>query len=144
MRPKRRILCVDPAPLALSVRACLLETRGNYVVTSVESSADAVRAFRSKPFDIVVSTLVLDEGDGDELARRIKALAPEVPVVLITPYSVSSANIRYADALLGKGYNTPQDLLERVRIIVARKRGPKKQHPQPVTVAVPQAECVSL
>jgi len=38
-----------------------------------------------------------------------------------------------ADAFLPKGACTPAELLDRIRILVARKRGPKKQ-PQPQVV----------
>ena len=36
-----------------------------------------------------------------------------------------------ADAFLPKGASSPLEMLERVRVMVARKRGPRKQVPRP-------------
>jgi hypothetical protein len=42
-----------------------------------------------------------------------------------------------ADAFLPKGACSPAEMLDRIRILVARKRGPKKQIPVPVAEQMP-------
>jgi two-component system, OmpR family, response regulator CpxR len=125
MRPKKTILCVDDNEQALSVRKFMLETRGYRVLTALDSER-AFELFRGGGIDLVLSDLVMPRMDGNELIRRLKELAPEVPAILVSG-SVKSIDRAYrADAFLPKGACSPVELLERIRIMVARKRGPKK------------------
>jgi hypothetical protein len=46
----------------------------------------------------------------------------------------------YADVFLPKGASSPAEMIERIRILVARKRGPKKHSlPQPTAQQFPAA-----
>ena len=125
MRPKKTILCVDDNEQALSVRKFMLETRGYRVLTALDSER-ALELFREGGIDLVLSDLVMPRMDGNELIRRMKELAPEVPAILISG-SIKSMDRAYrADAFLPKGSSSPLEMLERIRMLVARKRGPKK------------------
>jgi DNA-binding response OmpR family regulator len=66
--------------------------------------------------------------DGNELIRRMKELAPEVPAILISGSVKAFDRANRADAFLPKGACSPVEMLERIRVMVARKRGPKKGH----------------
>jgi two-component system, OmpR family, response regulator CpxR len=66
--------------------------------------------------------------DGNELVRRMKELAPEIPAILISGSVKAFDRANRADAFLPKGANSAVELLERIRVMVARKRGPKKGH----------------
>jgi DNA-binding response OmpR family regulator len=66
--------------------------------------------------------------DGNELVRRMKELAPEVPTILISGSVKAFDRANRADAFLPKGACSPVEILERIRLMVARKRGPKKGH----------------
>ena len=127
MRPKKTILCVDDNEQALSVRKFMLETRG-YRVLSATSSERALEIFREGGIDLVLSDLIMPYMDGNELIRRMKELAPEVPTILISGSVKAFDRANRADAFLPKGACSPVELLERVRLMVARKRGPKKGH----------------
>lgn len=127
MRPKKTILCVDDNEQALSVRKFLLETRGYRVLTAA-SSERALEVFREGGIDLVLSDLVMPYMDGNELVRRMKELAPDVPTILISGSVKAFDRANRADAFLPKGACSPVELLERVRLMVARKRGPKKGH----------------
>jgi CheY-like chemotaxis protein len=127
MRPKKTILCVDDNEQALSVRKFLLETRGYRVLTAV-GSEQAMEIFREGGIDLVVSDLIMPYMDGNELIRRMKEIAPEVPAILISGSVKSFDRGNRADAFLPKGACTPVEMLERIRLMVARKRGPKKGH----------------
>jgi two-component system response regulator CpxR len=127
MRPKKTILCVDDNEQALSVRKFLLETRGYRVLTAI-GSEQAMEIFRDGGIDLVVSDLIMPYMDGNELVRRMKELAPEVPAILISGSVKSFDRANRADAFLPKGACTPVEMLERIRLMVARKRGPKKGH----------------
>lgn len=55
-----------------------------YSVETRASSIDAIEAFRSNPqkYDLVISDMTLPKMMGDELARQIKAIRPDIPVIL--------------------------------------------------------------
>ena len=128
MRPKKTILCVDDNEQALSVRKFMLETRGYRVLTALDCE-QALELFRNGGIDLVLSDLLMPRMDGNELIRRMKELAPEVPAILISGSIKSYERANRADAFLPKGACSPLEVLERVRLMVARKRGPKKARP---------------
>src|SRR6202161_3850780 len=127
MRPKKTILCVDDNEQTLSVRKFMLETRGYRVLTAL-GSEKALEVFRDGGIDLVLSDLIMPYMDGNELVRRMKELAPEVPAILISGSVKAFDRANRADAFLPKGACSPVELLERIRVMVARKRGPKKGH----------------
>lgn len=125
MRPKKTILCVDDNEQALSVRKFMLEIRG-YRVLIAKTGQEALETFTSATVDLVLSDLVMPNMDGNELIRRLKESAPDVPMILFSGSVKSGERAICADAFLPKGACTPVDLLERIRLMIARKRGPKK------------------
>ena len=103
----------------------MLETRGYRVLTALDSES-ALELFRGGGIDLVLSDLVMPRMDGNELIRRMKELAPEVPAILISGSIKAFERANRADAFLPKGACSPLEMLERIRVMVARKRGPKK------------------
>lgn len=139
MRPRKTILCVEDNEQLLSVRKFLLETRG-YRVLAMGCAAEALeylQAVTPGSVDLLLSDLVLPQMDGNELIRRAKQLHPALPALLVSGTVTSFDRAAAADAFLPKGACTPAEILDRIRILVARKRGPKKQvH----SVTMPQQE----
>lgn len=125
MRPRKTILCVDDNDQILSVRKFLLETRG-YRVIAVKGAEEALDCFRQGGIDLVLGDLVMPAMDGNEMVRRMKDIAPDVPMILISGSVKEFAHGNRADAFLPKGACTPVEVLERIRVMIARKRGPKK------------------
>lgn len=125
MRPKKIILCVDDNEQALAVRKFLLETRGYRVLTAI-GGEEALDLFRNGNIDLVLSDLVMPQMDGNEMVRRMKEISPEVPMILISGTVKAFERANRADAFLPKGASTPVEMLERIRVMIARKRGPKK------------------
>jgi DNA-binding response OmpR family regulator len=75
--------------------------------------------------------------DGNELVRRAKQLHPGLPTLLVSGTVSNFDRAAAADAFLPKGACTPAEMLDRIRILVARKRGPKKQIALPTADAAP-------
>ena len=126
MRPKKKILCVDDNEQALSVRKFVFETKG-YRVLPATSAQEALEIFeREGDIDLVVSDLIMPRCSGSELVERIKEIAPWVPAILLSGSVKHYDQNSRADAFLPKGACTPQDLLERTRLLLVRKRGPRK------------------
>jgi two-component system, OmpR family, response regulator CpxR len=125
MRPKKTILCIDDNEQALSVRKFMLETRGYRVLASLLPE-EALEIFHQGGIDLVMCDLNMPRMDGNELARRMKELAPEVPILLVSGCVKAYDRANHGDCFLPKGACTPLEVLEKVRMMLARKRGPKK------------------
>ena len=128
MRPKKIILCVDDNEQVLSVRTFLLETRG-YRVIAVTNPQDAIEAITNSlpgSIDLLLSDLLMPQMDGNELVRRAKQLHPTLPAMIISGTVAAFDRAGRADVFLPKGACSPAEMLERIRILVARKRGPRK------------------
>jgi two-component system response regulator CpxR len=129
MRPKKTILCVDDNEQALSVRKFLLETRG-YRVLTASSSEHALELFRDGGIDLVLSDLIMPYMDGNELIRRMKEIASEVPAILISGRILAQGRLfpgGDARAHPGDGGSKtwPQ---ERPRTASAGRRAPARAH----------------
>jgi DNA-binding response OmpR family regulator len=125
MKPKKTILCVDDNEQALSIRKILLETRG-YRVLTCNSGDLALEAFRRGGVDLVLTDLLMPGLDGSRLIEEIKRLSPQTPAVLISGRIKVYECETLADLFLPKGMYEPAELLERIRVLLVRKRGPKR------------------
>ena len=126
MKPKKTILCVDDDEQSLSIRKIMLETRG-YRVLACNSGEMAFEAFRRGGIDLVLTDLIMPGVDGSRLIEKIKSLSPQTPAVLISGRAKIYERETQADVFLCKGMYEPADLLERIRLLLVRKRGPKRQ-----------------
>ena len=151
MRPKKNILCVDDNEQVLSVRRFLLETRG-YRVTAVTTAQDALAHIQNSApgsIDLLLCDLLMPQMDGNELVRRAKQLHPSLPAMIVSGTVAAFDRANGADAFLPKGAASAAEMLERIRVLVARKRGPKKavhppQDPQPAIAAAAASSVGSL
>ncbi len=125
MKPKKTILCVDDNEQNLSIRKILLETRG-YRVLACNSGELALEAFRRGGVDLVLTDLLMPGLDGSRLIEEIKRLSPQTPAVLISGRIKVYERETLADLFLPKGMYEPAELLERIRVLLVRKRGPKR------------------
>ena len=96
----QKILAVDDEPALTSWLAKMLH-RLNYQVTTSNQASDAIRMVHANAaaFDLVITDLTMPEMSGLELAKQIHAIRPELPVILVSGYSVSVT----ADHLLVAG-----------------------------------------
>jgi CheY-like chemotaxis protein len=129
MKPKRTILCVDDNEQSLSIRKILLETRG-YRVLAFSSGAEALERFKRGGVDLVLTDLMMPGFDGTKLIEEVKALSPETPTILLSGKVRICDRDTRADVFLPKGMYAPVELLERIRLLLVRKRGPKRSHAQ--------------
>jgi two-component system, OmpR family, response regulator CpxR len=128
MKPKRTILCVDDNEQSLSHRKIMLETRG-YRVVSLSRGQEALERFKQGGIDLVLTDMAMPGLDGPQLIAAIKNLSPQTPAILISSKVRLYDHESQADVFLAKGMYAPADLLERIRLLLVRKRGPKRgQH----------------
>ena len=135
MKVKKTILCVDDNEQNLSIRKVILETRG-YRVVACNNGQDALAAFRQGGIDLVLSDLIMPGLDGTELIAHIKNEAPCLPAILFSGKIKVYEKDTRADVFLPKGMYAPAELLERIRTLLVRKRGPKRvARPEETAVA---------
>ena len=88
----------DEEPLA--VLGHLTLKRLGYDVTVRTSSVEALEAFRAAPhsFDLVITDYTMPHMTGAVLARELRGLRPDIPIVLCTGFS-HTMNAQKAQAL---------------------------------------------
>jgi two-component system, OmpR family, response regulator CpxR len=125
MKPKRTILCVDDNEQSLSIRKVMLETRGYRVLPCV-SGEEALTRFQQGGVDLVLTDLMMPGLDGGKLIAAIKEMSPQTPAILLSGKTRIYDHDTRADVFLPKGMYAPSELLERIRVLLVRKRGPKR------------------
>ena len=58
--------------------------------------------------------------------ERLKRMRSYVPMMLLADGQAASAEIHVADAMVARKNCSTQELLERIKVMSARKRGPRK------------------
>jgi len=95
------ILLVDDDVLGRSVRKLVLEANGHLVLATGEAHL-AMRALISEPIRLVIVDYFLDGIMGTELARQMRLLQPDVPILLLSASSDVSEGTEHVDAYLSK------------------------------------------
>src|SRR5579863_9566951 len=129
MKPKRTILCVDGNEQSLSIRKIMLETRGYHVIACT-GGQEALERFKKGDVDLVLTDLTMPGLDGSKLIEEIKSLSPQTPAILLAGKVKLYDRDTKADVFLPKGMYAPVELLERIRVLLVRKRGPKRAPPR--------------
>lgn len=79
------VLLVDDEPRILEVVSAYLRFDGHSVSTA-SSGREALEKFRRNQFDLVVLDRVMPEMSGDQTARFIKQVNPDIPVIMLTGF----------------------------------------------------------
>ena len=125
MRPKKVILCVDDNEQDLSVLKFMLATNG-YKVVSAATGQEAIIIFGDIQVDLVLANFGMPQMNGKELVDRLKQVAGHIPMILLGDPQKMGSEMHGADALLAKKNCSAQELLEKIKVMSARKRGPRK------------------
>jgi len=82
---REELLVVDDEPqMLIAVNETI--RRLGYGVTTAGSGMEALRRLKEKYYGLVITDMRMPEVSGLDLLRRIKNLAPQTPVVLLTAY----------------------------------------------------------
>ncbi len=81
-----RILCVDDDALVLMNTVTMLEDLGHTVVEA-SSGREALEAFSAGRFDLVITDHAMPKMTGTQLAQELRALQPDLPILLATGYA---------------------------------------------------------
>ena len=82
----KKILVIDDEPDILRTLMMTL-SQEEYHVTTATGGEAALEIFRRQPFDLVITDMRMPGMDGTEVIRRIKALDPDMEVIMLTGYA---------------------------------------------------------
>jgi len=124
------ILFVDDEPAIASVQQRILSSLG-YEVASATCGPEALALFQRDPkrFDLVITDMTMPRMTGADLIRELRALRPDLPVILCTGYSEDMTPEK-AKAV-GASAFVPKPLVrnELARIIHGILAGPRGNEP---------------
>jgi len=83
---KARILLVDDEKDLLEWLTIVLEKEG-YLIKCATSGEDALKLFGQEQFDLVISDIRMTPINGLELLKKLKAINPEIIVLMVTAYA---------------------------------------------------------
>lgn len=106
------ILCVDDEPNSLILRKLVLEKAG-YRVLPASSAAQAFEVFSREKVDLVLSDQLMPGGTGTELAKKIKNVSPDLPVIVISGVNEVPPDADSADMFMSK-VEGPQAMCEKI------------------------------
>ena len=121
---QRLLMIDDDARLAAMVRDYLAAS--GFAVDVAADAASGVAALRSRPAELLILDLMLPDGDGLEVCRRLRAEGFGMPILMLTAKGdpierVIGLEIG-ADDYLPKPFE-PRELLARVKALLRRATG---------------------
>ena len=102
---ERILLVEDDAVVRRLVGAIL--TGNGYDVQAASDGAEAWARFADRPFDLLLTDLVMPKVSGKELARRLRTARPALPVVFMSGYAydVAGGELDAGDAFVQKPFS---------------------------------------
>ncbi len=129
------ILLVDDNRLGLVARKSVLEELGYQITTALEG-VTALELYGAGKFDLVITDYKMPRMNGLELIQRIRELAANAPIILISGYAdalgMNEENTG-ADAVIAKSANEVVQLVRCVSRLLRRgtpKKPPARQRVQ--------------
>jgi DNA-binding NtrC family response regulator len=87
MSEKPRVLIVDDDTRLCKTITLILGRKG-YAVTTAHDGPEAIERVKERPFDMTFMDIRMLPINGVETYRRIKAIRPKAPVMMMTAYAV--------------------------------------------------------
>jgi CheY-like chemotaxis protein len=116
------ILCIDDEEPGLVVRKLLLEGAG-YNVLTARSGPEGIRVFKSSSVDAVVLDYWMSGMNGVAVARELKRLNPDLPIIILSAYgTLLDETLGLAEVWIRKGEEDPQYLLSQVSELLNRRK----------------------
>jgi two-component system response regulator CpxR len=112
------ILCVDDSEMGLTLRKAVLEQEG-YRVFVASDSETAISICERNRIALIIADHMLKGETGVELAARMKAISPTVPILMVSGTQPDS--LQNIDCFLHKG-EAVSIMLAMVRDLVKRRK----------------------
>lgn len=121
MKPARAprspvILCLDDEATPLAIRKMVLQ-RSGYTVIGATSGSQALRILHSVRIDLVLSDHFLQGERGTDVAAQMKAIRPELPILILSGAADMLEPSPHIDGVIQKGDSTTSLLVEIARAL---------------------------
>jgi CheY-like chemotaxis protein len=113
---RRRILLVDDERVMRELLKNLL-IQQRHIVEEANNGAEALGLFTRGRFDLVMTDCVMPFMNGDELALRIRQLAPRQPILMMTGYNCRRGRNNPVNAIVYKPLDFDQLHLEMGKLL---------------------------
>ena len=90
-----------------------------YFVDNANDGGTGLRMFKEGSWDLVIMDRLMPEMDGEKLAEEVRAISPDVPMILITGLLRSDTRVELFDEVLKKPFS-PSDLLAAATRVLRR------------------------
>ncbi|MFQ5824527.1 MAG: HD domain-containing phosphohydrolase [bacterium] len=121
---KEKVLVVDDESHICKLCYDLLSNAG-YSVETISDPIEALNQVSLIPFDLVLTDIKMPQLDGLELVRKLKALSPEIPVVLMTGHATLEVAVQAvqegASNFVRKPFNVDEILIA-IQSAIERKK----------------------
>ena len=145
MRALHKVLVVDDDPVVGKSFDRVLSDKG-YAVITVRNGEEALRKLEAEQYDVVFTDIRMPGMNGLEVAERVKAKRPWLPVVIVTGYGTPAAEARAGTAGVSGFLHKPlspemiegsahKALLEKEAIAAAPKAAASAAIPAPAEIA---------
>jgi len=115
------VLCVDDEVVGLQVRKLILE-RSGYKVLTAQDGPSGITLFNDNAIDAVVLDYSMPGMHGGEVAARMRAIKPEVPILLLSAYmGLPSEITNLVTIYMTKGEGAPALLQKLKELFTARQ-----------------------
>jgi CheY-like chemotaxis protein len=112
------VLCIDDAEIALRVRKLLLTSAGYSVITAASAEA-GLALLKENAVELVIADHFLSGKTGAEIAREMKEVKPQVPILIVSAAAEAPDGLEFADGFLSKGEG-PDGLLAAISDLLHR------------------------
>ncbi len=127
----RILLAEDDTNLSALLEEYL--TLKGYDVTLAHDGEEALEKFKPGQYDLAVLDIMMPKLDGFTLARKIKSMQPEMPIIFLTAKSMKDDKIEGfsigADDYITKPFSM-EEFLARAKAVLRRTKG--KSEPEPI------------
>src|SRR6056297_2190353 len=83
MLEKTLILIVEDNPAEATMVTDALEAQG-YEVHAANDGQEGMEQFKNQPIDLVILDVMLPKEDGYEIAKKIRAIDNDIPIIFLT------------------------------------------------------------
>jgi len=111
-----KILLVEDDQAIATVIQAALEDEG-FVITHVTSLADRDAALAKTPFDVMLTDVILDDGDGLDSLATVRREAPIMPIIVLSAQNTLDTAVRASDSEAFEYFPKPFDLDELVQAV---------------------------
>jgi len=126
--PRPRVLVVDDEPQIVRALKVVLREAG-FDASAAETAAEALDAAAVRPPEAAIVDLVLPDGDGIELTRRLREWS-EMPILVLSAVGEESQKVRAleagADDYVTKPFGT-RELIARLHAALRRAGRPEEE-----------------